>query len=116
MAASAVTANPKEAAAERQRRVDAAREMVVCDPEIMGGTPVIRGTRVPVYYLAAFVEAGDSMEDILESYPSVTREQVELAAIFAEVFPPEEKPGERFQLPPGATLIYSKTFPLSKDA
>jgi uncharacterized protein (DUF433 family) len=116
MPVSGVTASPKEAAEERQRRVDAARALVVCDPGILGGTPVIRGTRVPVYTLAACVAGGDSMEDILEGYPSVTREQVELAAVFAEAFPPEEKPFQQTELPPGATLIYRRTEALRKRA
>jgi uncharacterized protein (DUF433 family) len=46
------------------------------DPEIMGGTPVFSGTRVPVQTLLDYLEAGDSIEDFLEGFPSVAREQV----------------------------------------
>ena len=46
------------------------------DPEILGGTPVFVGTRVPVESLFDHLAAGDSMEDFLEGFPSVKREQV----------------------------------------
>jgi uncharacterized protein (DUF433 family) len=50
---------------------------VVCrDPEVMGGTPVFCGTRVPVQTLIEYLEAGDSIDEFLEGFPSVTREQV----------------------------------------
>jgi uncharacterized protein (DUF433 family) len=45
------------------------------DPEILGGTPVFVGTRVPVKTLFDYLEAGDSLEVFLEQFPSVRREQ-----------------------------------------
>ena len=45
------------------------------DPETLGGTPVFCGTRVPVRILLEHLEAGDRIDDFLESYPSVSREQ-----------------------------------------
>ena len=45
------------------------------DPEIMGGTPVFVGTRVPLQNLIDSLEGGESVEDFLEAFPSVTREQ-----------------------------------------
>lgn len=45
------------------------------DPEIQGGVPVFIGTRVPVKNLFDYLEAGDSLDDFLKSFPSVTREQ-----------------------------------------
>jgi uncharacterized protein (DUF433 family) len=45
------------------------------DPDILGGTPVFVGTRVPVKILFDYLEAGDSLEVFLEEFPSVTREQ-----------------------------------------
>lgn len=45
------------------------------DPDICGGTPVFVGTRVPVRTLIDYLEAGDSLHDFLEDFPSVTREQ-----------------------------------------
>jgi len=53
------------------------KQAVVCrDPEIMGGAPVFCGTRVPVETLLDYLEAGESINDFLEGFPSVTREQV----------------------------------------
>jgi uncharacterized protein (DUF433 family) len=45
-------------------------------PEILGGTPVFAGTRVPVQTFIECIEAGESIESFLEGFPSVTREQV----------------------------------------
>ena len=52
-----------------------ARAVVHSDPEILGGTPVFVGTRVPVKNLFDYLEAGDSLNKFLRSFPSVTREQ-----------------------------------------
>ena len=48
---------------------------IVRDPEILSGTPVFAGTRVPVRILMEHLEAGDSLNDFLENYPTVTRNQ-----------------------------------------
>ncbi|HET7631379.1 MAG TPA: DUF433 domain-containing protein [Gemmatimonadaceae bacterium] len=45
------------------------------NPEIMGGTPVFVGTRVPVQTLLDYLEAGDPLDDFLKDFPSVSREQ-----------------------------------------
>ena len=50
--------------------------VVHCDPEIMGGTPVFVGTRVPLQNLIDYLEGGESVEDFLEAFPTVSREQV----------------------------------------
>jgi len=42
----------------------------------MGGTPVLAGTRVPVQTLFEYLEAGDTIDDFLEGFPTVSREQV----------------------------------------
>lgn len=47
---------------------------VISDPEILGGTPVFTGTRVPVRIIFEHLEAGDSLEVFLEDFPSVSRE------------------------------------------
>ena len=49
--------------------------VVHTDPEVMSGTPVFVGTRVPLYNLFDYLEAGDSLDKFLASFPSVTREQ-----------------------------------------
>jgi len=50
--------------------------VVKIDPEIMGGTPCFAGTRVPIQKLIDYLKGGDSIEDFLEGFPSVSREQV----------------------------------------
>lgn len=48
--------------------------IVVRDPEILGGTPVFRGTRVPLQALFDSLEGGETLEEFLEGFPGVTRE------------------------------------------
>jgi len=50
--------------------------VISADPRVMSGAPVFRGTRVLVQTLIEHLEAGDSIDDFLEGFPSVTREQV----------------------------------------
>ncbi len=49
--------------------------VVNCDPEIMSGTPVFLGTRVPVVTLIDYLKAGDALAEFLDDFPSVTQEQ-----------------------------------------
>ncbi len=53
-----------------------AKPIITCSPDIMGGTPVFTGTRVPLQTLLDYLEAGDTIDDFLEGFPTVTREQV----------------------------------------
>ena len=48
--------------------------VIASDPEILGGTPCFRGTRVPVDSLIDYLEAGDSLNEFLDNFPSVSRE------------------------------------------
>jgi uncharacterized protein (DUF433 family) len=50
--------------------------VITRDPAVMGGTPVFRGTRVPVQTLLDYLEAGDTINEFLDGFPSVTRAQV----------------------------------------
>ena len=50
--------------------------VVKVDPEIMSGAPCFTGTRVPIQNLIDYLEGGDSIEDFLEGFPTVSREQV----------------------------------------
>ena len=49
--------------------------VVVVDPEVMSGTPCFAGTRVPARTLVDYLEAGDSLDDFLEDFPTVSRRQ-----------------------------------------
>jgi uncharacterized protein (DUF433 family) len=50
--------------------------VVCCSPEVMSGTAVFYGTRIPVQTLLHYLEAGETIDDFLEGFPIVTREQV----------------------------------------
>ena len=49
-------------------------ELITVNPEVLGGTPVFKGTRVPVRTLFEYLERGYSLEEFLECFPSVTKE------------------------------------------
>ena len=48
--------------------------IIVKNPDILGGTPVFRGTRVPIQTLFDYLEGGETIEDFLEGFPTVSRE------------------------------------------
>lgn len=50
-------------------------QVITSDPEVQGGAVVFAGTRVPLKNLIDYLEAGDSLEEFLDDFPSVTREQ-----------------------------------------
>lgn len=50
-------------------------QIVHSDPEILGGTPVFIGTRVPVQTLLLYIEKGETLDEFLDNFPTVTREQ-----------------------------------------
>ncbi|UYN97226.1 MAG: DUF433 domain-containing protein [Enhydrobacter sp.] len=82
--------------AERAARYSRAREQhIEVDPDIMGGTPVLRGTRITVYSVLGRLDGGDSVGDILEDNPHLTREAVETAALYARTHPLLGRPGGR---------------------
>ena len=49
---------------------------IIVDPDVCNGQPVIKGTRITVQTVLGFLAAGDSIEEVLEEYPTLTREQV----------------------------------------
>lgn len=51
------------------------KAIVVVDPEIMSGTPCFAGTRVPVRSLLDYIEGGDTLDEFLEQFPTVSRKQ-----------------------------------------
>ena len=52
------------------------QSVINIDPEILGGTPVFRGTRVPIKFLFDYLEGEESIETFIEHYPTVTKEQI----------------------------------------
>jgi uncharacterized protein (DUF433 family) len=78
------------------RRLAAATRMAHSDPEIMRGAPLYRGTRIPVHAIAAMLSQGAGVAEILEGYPALTREKVELAPMYAKAFPLRGRPCSAF--------------------
>jgi uncharacterized protein (DUF433 family) len=91
--------------AERLDELEAARDMVMVSDDILGGAPMIRGTRIPVYDIAASVTAGIPTQRILEAYPGLSEHQIRLAAIFAEANPPRGRPRLAGDIPEGAVIV-----------
>lgn len=52
------------------------KSLITCAPDVMGGTPVFAGTRVPVQTLLDYLEGGETIDDFLEGFPTVSRAQV----------------------------------------
>lgn len=70
-------------------------EMVVSDPEIMRGTPVFKGTRIPVDLVADMLAQGATAEDILEGYPTLSKEKIAIAPLYMRAFPRRGRPSRR---------------------
>ncbi len=78
--------------AKRLKELRRAERMVTSNPAVMTGTPVIRGTRIPVHTIAEMREQGVSPKAILEGYPSISAEQISLAEIYAQAHPKRGRP------------------------
>jgi uncharacterized protein (DUF433 family) len=86
-------------------------EMVVSDPEIMRGTPVFKGTRIPVDLVADMLSQGATTEEVLEGYPTLNKEKIAIAPLFMRAFPRRGRPSRRpWQ---GKKARGRKSFPLS---
>jgi uncharacterized protein (DUF433 family) len=83
---------PRRELAASLRELRRARDIVVSDPDIMGGDPVFRGTRVPVHLIATLLGQGSTETDLLEGYPRLTAEMVHLAPIYAAAYPLRGRP------------------------
>jgi len=87
---------------ERVKELRRAERFVSIDPEIMGGNPVFRGTRVPVHQVAELLAKGESAERLREDYPRVSEEMIRLAPIYAAAHPlrgrPRKKPWHGWRL------------------
>ena len=58
-------------------------ERIVSDPAVLLGKPIVRGTRVPVYLIVGLVETGQALEQIVDDYPDLTIEDVEVVVAYA---------------------------------
>ena len=86
-------------------------EMVISDPEIMRGTPVFKGTRIPVDLVADMLAQGATAEEILEGYPTLSKEKIAIAPLYMRAFPRRGRPSRRpWQ---GKKARGGKSYPLS---
>jgi uncharacterized protein (DUF433 family) len=69
--------------------------MVVSNPEIMRGTPVFRGTRIPVDLVADMLAQGATAEEILEGYPTLSKKEIAVAPLYMRAFPRRGRPSRR---------------------
>jgi uncharacterized protein (DUF433 family) len=83
---------PRRELATSLRELRRARRLIVSDPEIMGGDPVFRGTRVPVHVIAELVVQGSTQAELLEGYPRLTAEIIRLAPVYAAAYPLRGRP------------------------
>ncbi len=70
-------------------------EIVTSDPEVMGGTPIFKRTRIPVYLVADMLARGATATEILEGYPTLDQEKIALAPLYMRAFPRRGRPGPR---------------------
>ncbi len=72
-----------------------AEQMVTVDEDVMGGAPVIAGTRIPVAALSEMLAQGATAEEIADGHPSLSAEQVRLAPIYVAAHPRRGRPASR---------------------
>ena len=68
---------------------------IISDPEILGGTPVVRGTRMSVYSVLGRLQDGESLDDLVEDNPDIPRNAFEAAEIYARSHPLRGRPSGR---------------------
>lgn len=83
---------PRRALAAALRELRRARQLVVSDPDILGGDPVFRGTRVPVHMIAGLLAQGSTPAELIEGYPRLTAELIRLAPVYAAAYPLRGRP------------------------
>lgn len=70
-------------------------QMVVCNPDTMRGTPVFKGTRIPVDLVADMLAQGATADEILEGYPTLNKEKISIAPLYMRAFPRRGRPSHR---------------------
>jgi uncharacterized protein (DUF433 family) len=85
----------RDALADVQHRLgelERIKSQVEENPEIRGGEPVFRGTRIPVHMIVDFLAAGIPREELLEDYPVLTDESLEIATQYTQLYPRRGRP------------------------
>ena len=101
----------RRAVESQLKQLERMEQMVASDPEIMRGTPVYKGTRIPVDLVADMLAQGATPEEILEGYPTLNKEKIAIAPFYMRAFPRRGRPSRRpWQ---GKKARGRKSFPLS---
>ena len=95
------------------RDLEAAEAIVVADKVTLGGEPVFKGTRIPVYGVASMLEAGATPDDLLSGYPELTERMLYLARLWAAAHPRRGRPKSLGDL--GLTIKSIKRTPRKGD-
>jgi uncharacterized protein (DUF433 family) len=83
--------------ASRLKQLARMQQMVVCDPGIMLGAPVFKGTRIPVDLVADMLSQGATADEILQGYPALDREKLAIAPLYMRAFPRRGRPRRQHQ-------------------
>lgn len=92
-----VSVSLEEAIREVEERLVALyriQRLVTTDPEVRGGEPVVRGTRIPVHLLADLTKQGATRDELLEDYPALDAESLDAALLYAHLHPRRGRPKE----------------------
>jgi uncharacterized protein (DUF433 family) len=95
----------------RMKVIERAQKLITVDPEILGGTPVFAGTRVPVDAVTASLKKGIDRKRILGSYPSLTNEHLEAARVYSEAYPRRGRPAKSSTAPSSWKIKSSRHVP-----
>lgn len=68
---------------QQQEKVLSENPGIIMDPEIMGGAPIIKGTRIPVVLILEMLEGANSFEDIKRQYPALADQDIQAAVRFS---------------------------------
>jgi len=101
---------------DRLDKLTAADKLVSSSPDVLSGTPVIKGTRIPVHDVAASVESGLPKKRILAAYPSLDSDKLDLAALYAKANPLRGRPRGTVTLPAGAVILADRRTPRRRKA
>jgi uncharacterized protein (DUF433 family) len=83
---------PRRELATSLRELRRVKRLVISDPDVIGGDPVFRGTRVPVHMIAELMAKGSTPAELVESYPRLTAEMIRLAPVYAAAYPLRGRP------------------------
>ncbi len=68
-----------------------ARNAVECDDAVLSGMPCFKGTRIPVHYVSDLFTNGDSVDAVLETFPRLSGDQIQLALVYARAHPMNDR-------------------------